>query len=125
MRLTTRLATRRLRLPGAGAHRVSVQRAMSVPMPDGSSLRADRYYPRDVQDTPLVVMTGLLDGGRPCHSLLARMIAERGYQVLLHGHQLGSADGHRAMDADDRQAVLAWIGEQPWFPGAITALSAV
>ena len=117
MRLTTRFATRRLQLPGAEAHRVSVQRAMSVPMPDGSSLRADRYYPRDVRDTPLVVMTGLLDGGRPCHSLLARMVAERGYQVLLHGH--------RAMDADDRQAVLAWLGEQSWFPGAITALSAV
>lgn len=123
MGLTNRFAVRRLRLPGNATHRVSVQRGLRVSMPDGAWLRADRFHPRDEQDVPLVVMTGMVEGGRVSHALLARQVAERGYQVLLHGDHVSCVGGDRLMDAEDKRLVMKWIQEQDWFPGSITTLS--
>lgn len=93
--------------------RVRRQRRLFVPLPDGASMRADRYFPRDAADAPLVVLTGHVPTE---HHALARDIAARGYQVLVHT---------APADAGERQAVRAWLADQPWFPGAVTALAEI
>jgi hypothetical protein len=47
---------------------------------------------------------------------LARDIAARGYQVLVHAAPAA---------AGERQAVRRWLRDQPWFPGTLTALAEI
>jgi len=93
--------------------RIRRQRRLFVPLPDGESMRADRYFPRDVEEAPLVVLTGVVPAE---HDALARDIAARGYQVLVHV---------APADAGERQAVRVWLADQPWFPGTVTALAEI
>ncbi|QUQ64396.1 hypothetical protein [Kutzneria sp. CA-103260] len=112
----TWFVTRRLRFGDEEVHRVGVQRGLRVPLPAGASLRAHRYFPRGATDVPLVVLTGKLDSCQKDHAPLARAIAARGYQVLVHAAPI---------DEDERGAVLAWLCDQPWFPGTVTPLPAI
>ncbi|WP_020671705.1 hypothetical protein [Amycolatopsis nigrescens] len=130
MSLSTRLAARQLKLPPARTHRVAVERNITIPMPDGTTLRADRYYPRNGERVPLAVTTSSRNYRRLAHDLVCRLIAERGYQVLVRYRHTPQAEAPAETAAQDRtagflevQAVVSWAHRQPWFPGVATSVN--
>lgn len=110
------------RLPPARSHQVGVERDLQVPAPDGSILLADRYYPAGDPQAPLVLVRTPY-GRRGVNGLSARLLAERGYQVLVQSCRgtFGSG-GHFdpfVNEAADGLATLEWLRRQRWFGGVL------
>jgi putative CocE/NonD family hydrolase len=122
MSLVTRAAAALARIPPAGTHDVAVRRDIEVAMPDGTCLLTDRYWPRGNGGEPVIVMRSPY-GRTAVWALAARLLAERGYQVILQscrgtGGSGGEFDAYRN-EAQDGLATLRWIESQPWFVGKV------
>lgn len=106
---------------GPALTRVDVHRDLPVPMPDGVDLLADLYVPRRVPQAPTVLIRTPY-GRRGMFALLhARMLAERGFQVVVQSVR-GTAGGGGVLDpfAQERAdglATIDWLERQPWFHG--------
>lgn len=102
-----------------------MQHDLRVPMADGATLLADRYAPAD-DHAPLVLVR--TPYGRSSMSVPIRMIAERGYQVVAVSLRGTGGSGGRftgwTLEPADVTALLAWLREQPWFPGAFATWGA-
>lgn len=121
MTLTTRALGSLLKLREPETRNLSADRAVEIPMPDGVMLLADRWYPA-ANPTGLPLLVSRTPYGRQLEGVMARLIAERGYQVLLVSCRGTFGSGgewnpFRNEQADGR-AVLAWVEQQPWFGGA-------
>ena len=120
--LITWLFGRRLNLPPA-VTRVDVHRDLPVPMPDGVALLADLYVPRRMPEAPTVLIRTPY-GRRGLFALLsARVLAERGFQVVLQsvrgtGGSGGALDPF-AQERADGLATIDWVRRQPWFHGKL------
>jgi uncharacterized protein len=117
--VVSRLVSRGLGLPPAQTHHIAVERHLAVPMRDGQRLLADRYHPDDNDQVPVMLMP-TPERHRRVHRLVARLIAERGYQVLVCSSRAavtGCPD--RTMDtaAADAEAIMDWACRQSWFHG--------
>lgn len=126
MTVLSRILGRRLGLPPVRTPTIRVRRDLGVPMADGVELLADRYYPAEDVLAPLVLM--LTPYGRGGMGLTARMIAERGYQVLVvslrgTGGSGGRFDGWN-LDGADGPPLIAWLRGQEWFPRAFATWGA-
>lgn len=104
---------------------VRVERDLRIPMPDGAVLLADRRYPSDEPDAPLVLMRGPYGRSGP-QTALDRFVAARGYQVL-HVSLRGTSGSGGVFEpfrspAGDAPATVRWLRDQPWFPGAFATL---
>ena len=91
-------------------------------MPDGTCLLTDRYSPRGHGGEPVILMRSPY-GRTSVWALAARLLAERGYQVILQscrgtGGSGGEFDAYRN-EAQDGFATLRWIESQPWFSGKL------
>lgn len=122
MTLVSRGVARLAKMPPAKTRKVSVDRGISVPMPDGVVLCADRYYPT-AQPEGLPLLLTRTPYGRKVEGLLGRIFAERGYQVVIVScrgtfESQGEWSPFRNERADGK-AVIAWVAEQPWFAGVI------
>lgn len=115
-------------LPPADTYEVTVDRDIPIPMPDGAVLLADHYYPR-IGKTPPTVLVRTPYGRAGVFGLLfARLIAERGFQVLIQscrgtfgcGGEFNAFRDERA----DGLATLAWLRQQPWFTGELATTGA-
>src|SRR6185312_186890 len=111
-----------LRLPPAQTRDLIVERDLAVPMPDGTTLLADRYAPRGRDHLPVVLVRSPY--GRK--ALLAEMwavpFAERGYQAVIQSVRGtfgsgGTFDPHH-YERSDGLATLEWLKQQPWFGGS-------
>ncbi|BCW71506.1 hypothetical protein NicSoilB8_25500 [Arthrobacter sp. NicSoilB8] len=88
---------------------------------------ADRYFPAADPKAPV----GLIRtpyGRRSANILVSRLIAERGYQVLIQslrgtGGSGGTFNGF-AMNHDDGPATIKWMRGQDWFPGVFATWGA-
>lgn len=122
MSLASRVLARVVGLPPAHTYDVGVERDLRAPMPDGVALLADRYFPRQDARAPIVLMRSPY-GRRTLFGLLARLFAERGYQVVVQSVRgtFGSGGTFDAMrhEARDGRATLAWLAAQPWFSGSV------
>jgi uncharacterized protein len=101
-----------------------VQRELRVPMPDGTVLLADRWAPRAGGDgLPVALLRTPYGRGRLAGAVMARPLAERGFQVLMQSVRgtFGSGGTFRPMrnERDDGLATLEWMKKQPWFGDAI------
>jgi putative CocE/NonD family hydrolase len=122
MTLISRLAGRIFKLPPAETYAVNHDRDLPVPMPDGAVLLADRYYPAGVDRRPVVLVRSPYGHAGLIFEMVARPLAERGFQVLVQSCRgtFGSGGdffpfrGERA----DGLATIAWLRQQPWYPGA-------
>jgi len=122
MTLPSRALARLARLPAAQTRDLAIHRDLGVPMPDGAVLLADRYLPSGDGAAPVVLIRSPY-GRRRWAGLIARLIAERGYQVVVQSCRGtfgsgGTFDAFRHEAADGR-ATLDWLAAQPWFPGRV------
>ncbi len=128
MTLTSRFFARALDLPPAGTIRVAVQRDLAVPMPDGAVLLADRYFaPGGMADgggdgnRPLVLVRSPYGRRGPFGLLYGRVLAERGFQVLVQSCRGTFGSGGTLDPFNEREdglATVAWMRRQPWYPGS-------
>jgi hypothetical protein len=122
MTLASRATARLAKMPPAKTHDVSVEKGISIPMADGVMLIADRYYPT-AEPSGLPLLITRTPYGRQIEGALARILAERGYQVLIVSCRSTFGSGGDWVpfrnERADGQAVLAWTEKQPWFGGNV------
>ncbi|HEX8869406.1 MAG TPA: CocE/NonD family hydrolase [Lentzea sp.] len=116
--MISRLIERRLRLSPPLTRDVVVQKDLRVPMPDGVELLADRWMPRSGGDgLPTALLRSPYGRGR-IGQILARPLAERGYQVLIQSVRGGFGSGGTfdpmRQEREDGLATLDWLVAQPW-----------
>ena len=116
-----------LGLPPVRAPSVRVQRDLAIPARDGVALLADRYYPATGARSPVVLIRTPY-GRRSANVLMSRLIAERGYQVVIQslrgtGGSGGTFNGF-VMNRDDGLATVEWMRGREWFPGAFATWGA-
>jgi uncharacterized protein len=109
------------KLPPAQTHNVLVERDLKVPMPDGVVLLANRYVPRGVEKPPLILVRCCYGRTGIFGVLSGEIFAERGFQVVIQSTRgtfgSGGTFNPFADEHDDGLATVAWLKEQPWFPG--------
>jgi uncharacterized protein len=119
--LITAAMSRALRL-GPARNKITINRAMRVPMRDGTILLADHYVPMAKQSQPTVLIRCPYGRG-PQFAVGAWALAERGYHVLLQSCRGTFGSGGRftpAVDeAADGQDTVTWLRDQPWFSGRL------
>jgi putative CocE/NonD family hydrolase len=126
MTLASRFVERALKLPGPSTRDLRVERDLRIPMPDGAVLLADRYLPAG--GNPPLVLVRSPYGRRGVFGLVfARLLAERGFQVVIQSCRGtfgsgGSFDPFGTDEHDDGLATVAWLREQPWYPGVFATM---
>jgi uncharacterized protein len=127
MSLSSRLIGRLLGLPAVRTPAVGVIRDLAIPAEDGVTLLADRYYPVADERAPLLLIRTPY-GRRSANVVIARLFAERGYQVLMQALRGTDGSGGRfdgfTMNRADGPATIAWLRDQDWFPGAFATWGA-
>jgi len=124
MSLSSRALSRLAGLAPAETTRIGVERDLPMVADDGVVLLADRWYPLGTGragPAPIVLMRSPY--GRRRLGPVARLFAERGYQVVVQSCRgtFGSAGEwlpFRNERADGRRC-LAWLAEQPWWSGTL------
>jgi uncharacterized protein len=109
------------------AHAVRVHRDLVIPASDGVPLLANRFYPADLDRSPLVLLRSPYGRGVALDRM-PQLLAERGYQVLYvslrgTGGSGGEFDGF-TIDPADADGLLSWLREQPWFGGVLATCGA-
>jgi len=111
---------RRFRLPPAATRKVVVERELTIPMRDGVTLLADRWYGRGGERAPVVLMRSSYGRGA-MFGIFGRLFAERGFQLILQSVRgtAGSSGQFRPFHQERRDGLdtLRWIRAQPWFSG--------
>jgi uncharacterized protein len=126
-RVRARALGRALRLPKATTPNLDVRRDLPVPMPDGVTLLADLYRPDGAGPSPTVLVRTPYGRAGILALISARLLAERGLQVLLQScrGKFGSGGTLEPFrERDDGLATLDWIREQPWHSGRIATSGA-
>lgn len=122
MTLFSKILARNFGLPPAQSTDVIVQRDLRVPMPDGVTLLADRYAPPGVEAAPLVLVRSPYGRRFIWGMLFGRLLAERGFQAVVQSCRgtFGSGGSYDpfAGERADGLATVAWLREQPWYPGS-------
>ncbi|MFS8097544.1 CocE/NonD family hydrolase [Lentzea alba] len=112
------LIQRKLKLSPPLTRNVVVQRDLRVPMPDGVELLADRWTPRSGGDGLPTALIRSPYGRRLFGEMLARPLAERGYQVVMQSVRGGFGSGGTfdpmVQERADGLATLDWLVAQPW-----------
>jgi putative CocE/NonD family hydrolase len=127
MTVTSRLFARLSHLEPAESRDIAVETDLRAPMRDGAVLLADRLHPRD-REAPHIVLVRTPYGRRRYMRPVARVIAERGYQVVVQSTR-GTFGSQGAFDpfrdeAADGEDTLAWLADQPWFAGSVAMMGA-
>ncbi len=119
-RLVTAITRRVWRTEGRSWARVHTQRGLRIPMTDGVQLAAERYFPLDRADPPLVLLRTPYGCRLLGTALTARLLAGCGFQVLLVNAR-GTFDSGGQFDPfrherEDGLATVRWMQSQAWAP---------
>jgi uncharacterized protein len=121
VKLARRALARAARLPPATHADVAVDRDLEAKMEDGTVLLADRWYPAAAPRSPIVLLRSPY--GRRQLGVLARVFAERGYQVVVQSCRgtFGSGGPFEPFrhEQEDGLATLEWVRRQEWFAGSV------
>lgn len=129
MSLMSRVLQRQQKLSEPQTRRLRVDRNLRVPMRDGVDLLADRWAPRDGGDgLPTALIRSPYGRSGLYGTLMARPLAERGYQVLIQSAR-GSFGSGGVMDPlrqerEDGLDTLDWVVKEPWFGEALVLYGA-
>jgi putative CocE/NonD family hydrolase len=109
-----------LRLPPAITRRVGVRRDVPIPTRDGVALLADVYAPGLPGGSPTVLVRTPY-GRRGAMGLLGRLVAERGFHVVIQSCRgtFGSGGAFEPLlhEREDGMDTLEWLRRQPWYAG--------
>ncbi len=122
MTLWSEIAGRSLRLPRAQTRDVAVERDLETAMDDGVILLADRYVPRGLGLPPVVLVRTPYGRRSFIGFVYGRLIAERGFQVVVQSVRGTFGSGGTFAPFDERAdglATLRWLRAQPWCDGPI------
>ncbi|HVT38876.1 MAG TPA: CocE/NonD family hydrolase [Gemmatimonadaceae bacterium] len=109
----------------AGAHEVSIERSVMVPMRDGVKLATDVYRPADVAGAlpTILIRTPYNKGANPRGDGSANFFSSHGYAVVVQDvrGKFASEGQFRVYEGDktDWSDMFDWIGAQPWSTGRI------
>lgn len=119
--LMTAAMVRSLRL-GPRRNKITIDRAVQVPMRDGVMLMADHFAPLTPGPRPTVLMRSPYGRGWQM-AMMARPLAERGYHVVLQSCRGTFGSGGMFTpgvdEAADGQDTVAWLRTQDWFSGRL------
>jgi putative CocE/NonD family hydrolase len=106
--------------------RYQVQRDIPVLMPDGVTLLADRYYPREARHPLPTILVRTPYGRRGPAALVNGLpFVAFGFQLLVQSARgtFGSGGEFDPLgnEREDGAATVAWMREQPWFDGSFAA----
>ena len=120
MTMASHFLGKALQLPPPQTRSVRVDRDLQVPMRDGAVLLADRYVPTGNRP-PLVLVRSPYGRRGPFGLMYGRLLAERGFQVLVQSCR-GTFGSGGTLDPfaerNDGLETVAWIRRQPWYPGS-------
>jgi uncharacterized protein len=124
MKLASHLTQRMLRLDEPVTRDVVVQKDLRVPMPDGVELLADRWAPRvGGESLPTALMRSPYGRAGLLANMMARPLAERGFQVLIQSVRgtFGSGGVFDPLrnERADGLATIEWLVKQPWFGDSV------
>ncbi len=126
MSLTSRILSRLMKLPPAETHDIRITRDLQVPMPDGVTLLADHYAPRNGPKRPTILVRTPYGRRGFFAAIYALPFAERGYQVLMQSCRGTAGSGGEFIYArnehQDGLATIEWIKRQEWFSGELTMI---
>lgn len=129
MSLMSRVLQRQQKLPDPQTRRLRIDRNLRVPMRDGVDLLADRWAPRDGGDgLPTALIRSPYGRSGLFGAMMARPLAERGYQVLIQSAR-GTFGSGGVMDPlrqerEDGLDTLDWVVKEPWFGEALVLIGA-
>ncbi|WP_309108257.1 CocE/NonD family hydrolase [Arthrobacter sp.] len=120
MTLTSHILQRKLELPPPLSRDLVIQKQLRVPMPDGVDLLADRWAPRKGgEGLPTALVRTPYGRAGIFGTVMARPLAERGFQVLIQstrgGYGSGGTMDPMRQERADGLATLDWVIKQPWF----------
>ena len=122
MTLLSEIAARSMRLPAPLTRAVDVERDLAAEMDDGVVLLADRYVPRGVGLTPVVLVRTPYGRRAAVGLIYGRLLAERGFQVVVQSVRGTFGSGGAFTPFDERAdgvATLRWLEAQPWCEGPV------
>ncbi|MCB9764358.1 MAG: CocE/NonD family hydrolase [Alphaproteobacteria bacterium] len=122
MSLMARIMARAFGLPAPASRDVACEKDLPVRLPDGVTLYADRYFPRDLGPCPTILSRSVY-ADRQRGGFIGEIVAGQGFNcVMVSGRGTmgseGQLDPFRQEQADGL-AVLAWLEAQPWFNGSV------
>lgn len=111
-----------LRLPPRQTGRLTIERDIPVAMRDGAILLADRHVARTGAPGPVILMRCPYGRGA-IFGMVASLLAERGFQVILQSVRgtAGSGGEFNPMRQEqvDGADTLDWVKAQPWCSGPL------
>lgn len=125
MSIGSRMLSRLWHLPPPQTRDVVEHHDIRVPMSDRVDLLADRYFPREGENLPVILIRSPYGRGYQFRDL-AILFAERGFQVVLQGCR--GTDGCGGMfrpmfqEESDGAATIEWLRRQPWYCGKLALL---
>lgn len=123
-----RIVDRLLRMPPAVVPKPVVHRDISIPMPDGVTLRADRYGPPGDEPGPVVLIRTPYGRRGLASEFFGPVFARRGMQVVYQSTRgtFGSGGEFRPFlhEKQDGLVTLAWVRAQPWCDGRVAMAGA-
>ena len=120
MSLMSHIIQHQMQLPDPLTRKVVVDRDLRIPMRDGVDLLADRWTPKGgAEGLPTALIRSPYGRSGIFGAIMARPLAERGYQVLIQSVRGGFGSGGvmdpMLQERADGLDTLAWVIEQPWF----------
>jgi putative CocE/NonD family hydrolase len=123
VKLISHLLQRQMELKPPLTRNLVVERGLRVPMADGVELLADRWAPKGGGEGLPTALLRTPYGRGAFGMVMARPLAERGYQVLIQSTRGGFGSGGTfdplRQEREDGLATLDWVIKQPWFGDAI------
>ncbi len=126
MTLFSRILGRYLKLSPVLTRKISCIEDIKVPSKDGNILLTDYYFPKNIEKAP-VILVRTPYGRKGFFGLLyGRLVAERGYQVLVQSCRGTFGSGGEffpyKFEKDDGLATIEWMKKQEWYPGSFATL---
>ena len=122
MTLLSEIAGRTMGLPAPLTRAVDVEHDLAAVMDDGVVLLADRYAPRAAGLAPVVLVRTPYGRRGAVGLIYGRLIAERGFQVVVQSVRGTFGSGGTFTPFDERAdglATLRWLQAQPWCEGPV------
>jgi len=122
MTLLSRFLARLYKLPPAETYAIAIDKGLAVPMADGVTLRADRYYPLGAPTAPTVLIRTPYGRSR-LGVIWGQLFAERGFQVVIQScrgtDDSGGTRNPFRGEREDGLATLTWLQAEDWFDGRL------